>query len=93
VYTIRYRVHARIPTFNSSKIQLLTLRGRSPPVSLTLANKPLVWCNSVKYLGIYLVSGKYFKMDLTSAKLKYYGCFNSIPSVMVKVERNCMFEL
>ena len=71
-------------TFNTSKSQLLTLWGRNPPVSLTLANKPLVWYYSVIYLGIQLVSGIYFKMDLTSAKLKYYGCFNSILSVTGK---------
>jgi len=31
----------------------------------------LVWCNNVKYLGVHLVSGKNFKINLTSAKLKY----------------------
>ena len=43
-----------------------------------LADRPLMWCNSVKYLSVHLVSGKNFKTDLTSAKRKYYGCSNSI---------------
>jgi len=69
-------------TFNPSKSQLLTLGGSNPPVRLTLADRPLVWCNNVKYLGVHLVSGKNFKIDVTSAKLKYHGCFNSILSVI-----------
>ena len=60
---------------------------------LTLADRPLVWCNNVKYLGVYLVSGKNFKIDLTSAKLKYYGCFNSILSVIGKQQNKiaCLY--
>jgi len=38
----------------------------------------------VKYRGVHLVSGKSFKIGLTSAKIKYYGCFNSIVSVIGK---------
>jgi len=69
-------------TFNPSKIQLLTLGGSNPPVRLTLADRPLVWCNNVKYLGEHLVSGKNFKIDLTSAKHKYDEYFHSILSVI-----------
>jgi len=58
-------------TFNPSNSELLTLGGRNPPVRLTLADRLLVWCNNVKYLGVHLVSGKNFKINLTSAKLKY----------------------
>ena len=38
----------------------------------------------LKYFGVHLISGKNFKIDLTSAKLKYYGCFNGILSVIGK---------
>ena len=53
-------------------------------MSLTLAHKPLIWYNRLKYLGVHMISGKNFKIDITSAKLKYYGCFNSIISVTGK---------
>ena len=49
-------------TFNPPKSQLLTLGGTNPPVRLTLADRPLVWCNNVKYLGVHLVSGKTLKL-------------------------------
>ena len=67
-------------TFNPTKSQLLTMGRKNPPVSLTLAHKSLAWYNSVKYIGMHLISGKNFK----SAKLKYYECFNSILSVTGK---------
>ena len=34
--------------------------------------------SKVKYLGLYLTTGTDFKIDLTLAKRKYYGCFNTI---------------
>ena len=37
---------------------------------------------AVKYLGLYLIGGADFKIDLTAAKRKYYGCFNTIMSVV-----------
>ena len=40
------------------------------------------WCTKVKYLGLYLIGGADFKIDLTAAKRKYYGCFNTIMSVV-----------
>ena len=61
--------------------------GKNPPVNLTLAHKPLAWYNSVKYLCVHLISGKNFKIDVTSAKLKYYGCINSIFSVTGKRQK------
>ena len=36
----------------------------------------------MKYLGLYLIGGAEFKIDLTAAKRKYYGCFNTIMSVV-----------
>ena len=35
----------------------------------------------MKYLGLYLISGDNFRIDLSVAKQKYYGCFNNINSV------------
>ena len=36
----------------------------------------------MKYLGLYLIGGADFKIDLTAAKRKYYGCFNTIMPVV-----------
>ena len=40
------------------------------------------WCTKVKYLGLYLIGGANFKIDLTVAKKKYYESFNNIRSVV-----------
>ena len=36
----------------------------------------------MKYLGLYLIGGADFEIDPTAAKRKYYGCFNTITSVV-----------
>jgi len=73
--------------FNPDKSQVMTLGGSNPCVNLFLDRKAIQWCASVKYLGVYFVSGKNLKVDLLTAKRKYYGCFNSIMSVTTK-QRN-----
>ena len=35
----------------------------------------------MKYLGLFLISGANFRIDLSVAKQKYYRCFNDIDSV------------
>jgi len=45
---------------------------------------PIDRCSKVKYLGLYLISGIHFRIDLNAAKQKYYGCFNNIKSVIRK---------
>jgi len=54
--------------------------GGSAPVNMTmcLSNKVVQWVSKVKYLGLYLTSGPELRIDLTVAKRKYYGCFNTI---------------
>ena len=34
------------------------------------------------YNDVYLTSGANFKIDLSTAKRKYFGCFNNIKSVI-----------
>ena len=34
------------------------------------------------YNDMYLTSGANFKIDLSTAKRKYFGCFNNIKSVI-----------
>ena len=50
--------------------------------SVYLDRNIVQWCTQVKYLGLYLISGADFKIDLTAAKRKYYGCFNTIMPVV-----------
>ena len=47
---------------------------------LQLSNKSLDWRFKVKYLGLYLIYGANFRINLGVAKQKYYGCFNNIDS-------------
>ena len=46
------------------------------------------WVSIVKYLGLYFTNSTDFKIDLTVAKRKYYGCFNTIKG---RVERIFFF--
>ena len=68
--------------FNPTKSHLLTIGGRDPGATLYLSGKDLKWCSKVKYLGIYLLAGSGFRIELNVAKQKYYGCFNNIRSVV-----------
>jgi len=43
-----------------------------------LSSQEMQWVSEVKYLGLYLTNGTDFKINLTVAKRKYYGCFNTI---------------
>jgi len=42
----------------------------------------MVYKSEIAYLGLYLIGGANFKIDLTVAKRKYYGSFNNIRSVV-----------
>lgn len=77
--------------FNPTKSQLMTFGGTNPIFTATLANASVVWCNSVKYLGVYYQSGRNVRIDLTAAKRKYYGCFNSILSITGKQMNEMIF--
>ena len=71
--------------FNLVKSQLMTFGGSNPDnktVGLYLDRKVVQLCTKVKYLCLYLISGADFKIDLTATKRKYYGCFNTIMSVV-----------
>jgi len=68
-------------SFNPAKSYLATFGGSNPEAVLQLSNKSLDCSFKVKYLGLYLISGANFRIDLSVAKQKYYGCFNNINSV------------
>ena len=59
----------------------MTVGGNAPVNNaMHLSSQEVQWVSKVKYLGLYLTNGTDFKIDLTVAKRKYYGCFNSIKS-------------
>ena len=45
---------------------------------LTLCNKPLAYVSSVKYLGVNITSGNFFKCSYDHLKLKFYRAFNAL---------------
>ena len=61
----------------------MTFSGSNPDnTTVYLDRKVVQRCTKVKYLGLYLIGGADFEIDLTAAKRKYYGCFNTITSVV-----------
>ena len=63
--------------FNPVKSHLITFGGSFPKATLRLNSDNLGWSSKVKYLGLYLTSGVNFRIDLNTAKQKYFGCFNN----------------
>jgi len=49
---------------------------------LVLGNDDLQWCNSIKYLGILLLSGPKLKCDVDIITRKFYAASNNISSNM-----------
>ena len=84
-----YRVTWDI-SFNPIKSNLITFGGSNPPAVIQLSCKTLDWCSKVKFLGLYLISGINFRIDLNTAKQKYCGCFNNIKSVIRKQDDEIM---
>jgi len=64
------------------KSHAVTFGGNNPEVAVQLNNKTTNWSLKVKYLGLYLIGGANFRIDLNVAKQKYYGCLNNIKSVV-----------
>jgi len=68
--------------FNPAKSHLITFGGNNPKATLQLNDKVIGWSSKVKYLGLYLLCGASFRIELNVAKQKYYGGFNNIRSVV-----------
>jgi hypothetical protein len=45
---------------------------------ITIDGQQLVWVNTCRYLGIFLVAARYFKCSFDNAKKAYYRSFNAI---------------
>ena len=48
--------------------------------SKTLCGNSIEWCNCIKYLGVYIQSGRHMKFDITGnpCKRAFYAACNSI---------------
>ena len=75
--------------FNPLKSHAVTVGGNNPSQrQITLNEKPVLWANKVKYLGVYTESNTGLT-KLSDACRKFYGQFrppNSIMSVLGKCE-------
>ena len=72
--------------FNPLKSHAVTVGGNNPSqCQITLNEKPVLWANKVKYLGVYIESNTGLT-ELPDACRKFYGQFNSIMSVLGKGE-------
>ena len=45
---------------------------------MVLGGQAIQWCENIKYLGIYVVSGKSVKFDINPVKRSFYAACNSI---------------
>ena len=50
---------------------------------MTLCANYVEWCKSIKYLGVYIESGRFLKFDINHAKRAFYAACNSICCVML----------
>ena len=48
--------------------------------TLLLSGMPLLWANQIKYLGIYVIGGKYFKVDASTMRRNFFASVNGILS-------------
>jgi len=68
-------------TFYLIQLKAAFFGGSIPNATPRLSNDNLGWSSKVKYLRLYLTGGANFRIDLNTAKQKYFGCFNNIKSV------------
>jgi len=66
--------------FNERKSHCIVFgpRYQCKVAPMYLHDKPVQWVNSVKYLGVTLMSSKKVALDLNQVKQKFFGCVNSI---------------
>ena len=44
--------------------------------TLLLSGMPFLWANQIKYLGIYVIGGKYFKVDTSTMRRNFFASMN-----------------
>jgi len=71
-------LHEDKKIYDSCKVTLLRVNVICEP--LKLAGKDLQFVQSLKYLGVFLVSAKHFKCTVDHIKVKFYRVFNCLYS-------------
>ena len=73
-------------SFKAKTSEMLMLGGNNPTnCRLFLDSRSIKWTSKVQYLTIHIsLAEDLQRVDITDAKRKYYGCFNSILSVCGK---------
>ena len=68
--------------FNGSKSVAVRIGARFDAgcVPLALSGSELQFVSSIKYLGICITAGKYFRCSMDNVKIKFYRVFNAIYS-------------
>ena len=60
---------------------------------LSVANKPGEWVHSCLYLGVKLVSYKYFLTDVEERKRKFFAAVNNVLTNGYYLTEKCLIEL
>jgi hypothetical protein len=68
--------------FNAAKSSVMRIgkRFKHQCSSLTVCNVSLQFVSEIKYLGIYIISGQHFLLDISKLKSKFYTALNGILS-------------
>ena len=45
---------------------------------MSLCGNPVEWCETIKYLGVYMQGCSYVRFDVSPAKRAFYGACNAI---------------
>jgi len=60
---------------------------------MLMGSQLVEWCDSIKYLGVYLVSGSVIKFDINPVKRCFYAACNSIFSHSSGVDEIALLTL
>ena len=58
-----------------------------------LGDTNIDWCSSIKYLGVFLLSGRTLKFDIMPVKRAFYSACNSIFSYGCGVDELALLSL
>ena len=81
-------VHVSVKSLHVQlKIMQLTVSYKaSRGKNKNLCGNNVEWCESIKYLGVYLQSGKYVKFNINSTKRAFYAACNTIIFFFIALE-------
>ena len=65
-------------------------RFNSPTADILIGDKPIVVSHEFKYLGLYIVAAKSFKVNMHQTKMKY---FRSLNGILGKVGSFCQLNV